>query len=162
MAAILFLVHAALKYSKPVLFGGASAKYGSLSIASRRSSETLPDLAHSPSLIQWQRFALTNPAVEKRIPRSRVEANNRAGCRQHGDVGDATNVQDGPVLSCRPQTTIDEMRAREALPRRHRARSRRRKSAMVVRPVPAAMIFGSPICRVNGRAARGWCRSVCP
>jgi len=101
-----------------VLFGGAVLKKGS---ASSRSSSQQPleqftgDLAaRGPAPLVIVRFALlvSDPYIQKRIPRSRIKTQNRClrVCRKQANVSDPTDVHDRPCSAGRAKHEVVEGR----------------------------------------------------
>ena len=92
-------IHSELKYSKPVLLGGAPAKKESLRNSSQQlGSMTSPSAAQRPSLSNGRLNIGRHPAIHQAVAGSGIEADHRAfAARQVRDIGDAADIDDNPI-----------------------------------------------------------------
>ena len=142
----------ALKRSSPVLFGGARSKYGSASKASRRRGSTTPRAAVAPSSSNGSAGRTLAPQVEQRVGGPAVEADRLLARPEHGQVGDAAEVEHGDRLHRRDRRSRDGTPARAVRPGRRRRRRgcgsrRRRRCRSARREAPARSIASCSRCR---------------
>ncbi len=141
--------HDALKRSRPVLFGGGAAKYGSASSVASSASSTMPDAAHAPSASNGDAAMARAPQVEQHVRRARCRS--RAPCPRGGR---------SVMLAMPPRLAITRWRAGSAniaawnagtsgAPCPPAAMSRARKSATTVMYARSATRAGLLSCSVQ-------------